>query len=154
MSSPHLGFAPKLSPRRREEPRSSLRNHLRSPANSRTSQRPATESTFLLVSWNFSFRWVGSIHGHARLAPASRNPFHWCHACAPTRHFYHTAAHAVPNCRSKIKVPESHKYETNLGHTQRLPESLTRRVHSAAAKSPLRAFGGEHRPQFGSTSTC
>ena len=57
-------------------------------------------------------------------------------------------AAAVPNCRSKIKVSEAHKNETNLGHTQRLPESLTRRVQSAAAKSPLRAFGGEHRCQL------
>jgi len=58
---------------------------------------------------------------------------------------HHNGGAAVPNCRSKIKVPESHKNETNLGHTQRLSESLTRREHSTAAKSPLRASGGKHR---------
>ena len=60
---------------------------------------------------------------------------------------------AVSNCRSKIKVPESHENETNLGHTTRPSEYLTRRVHSAAAKTPLRAFGGRHRCQLTTSRT-
>ena len=60
---------------------------------------------------------------------------------------------AVPNCRSKIKVPESHENETNLGHTTRPSEYLTRRVHSAAAKTPLRAFGRRHRCQLTTSRT-
>ena len=77
-----------------------------------------------------------------------------CHTSANSQLAVQVSAQIVPKAQANLVLPESHKNETNLGHTQRLPESLTRRVHSAAAKSPLRAFGGEHRPQFGSTSTC
>jgi len=52
---------------------------------------------------------------------------------------HHTAA---PRLKSpfQIRVPGSHQNWTDLGHTQRLPEFITGRVHSAAAKSSFRGL--------------
>ena len=68
------------------------------------------------------------VHGHVQVHRASSQTLFSSTARLVPRFrldksLHHTAAPAVPNWRSKIKVSESHKNETNLGHTQRLPES-------------------------------